>query len=51
MRTHLFDPGAHGIDPAGLCDEYFSRFEAACAADPEAGRYEAWILRLVLERL
>lgn len=50
MKTHLFEPGARGIDSANLCDRYFSRFEAASAADPEAGRYEAWILRLVLVR-
>jgi len=50
MTTHLFEPGARGIDSDKLCDEYFARFEAASAADPDAGRYEAWILRLVLAR-
>jgi hypothetical protein len=50
MTAHLFEPGARGLDAAKLCDEYFARFEVATAADPEAGRYEAWILRLVLVR-
>jgi hypothetical protein len=50
MTAHLFEPGARGLDAAKLCDEYFARFEAATAADPEAGRYEAWILRIVLVR-
>lgn len=50
MTTHLFEPGARGVEPARLCDEYFARFQAASAADPDAGRYEAWILRLVLVR-
>lgn len=50
MTTHLFEPGARGIDSANLCGQYFSRFENASAADPEVGRYEAWILRLVLVR-
>jgi cyclopropane-fatty-acyl-phospholipid synthase len=50
MTTNLFEPGAKGADPKALSDEYFARFEAASADDPEAGRYEAWILRLVLVR-
>jgi cyclopropane-fatty-acyl-phospholipid synthase len=50
LSTHLFGPGARGIDPEDLCDQYFTRFETASAADPERGRYEAWILRLVLVR-
>jgi hypothetical protein len=50
LLAHLFEPGAKGVEPGALCDEYFGRLEAATAADPEAGRYEAWILRLGLER-
>jgi hypothetical protein len=50
IREHLFEPGARGIDPQELTDEFFRRFEAATAADPEAGRYECWILRLALRR-
>lgn len=42
LRENLF---AAGSDPAALCDEFFERFAAATAADPEAGRYDAWILR------
>jgi len=41
LAAHLFEPGARGIEPAALCDEYFARFRAATAADPAAGRYEA----------
>ena len=51
MTTHLFEPGARGIEPAELCDEFFARFRAASRADPDPGRYEAWILRLVLVRV
>jgi cyclopropane-fatty-acyl-phospholipid synthase len=50
MVEHLFEPAARGIEPKQLCDEFFTRLRAASAADPEAGRYEAWILRLVLTR-
>ncbi len=50
MMDHLFQPGARGLDPHALADEFFSRLESASAAQPEAGRYEAWILRLVLAR-
>jgi hypothetical protein len=50
MASHLFEPGARGIGPAKLCDEFFRRFQAETAADPDAGRYEAWILRVVLVR-
>jgi cyclopropane-fatty-acyl-phospholipid synthase len=50
LMAHLFEPGARGIEPARLCDEYFERLRADTAADPEAGRYEAWILRIALRR-
>jgi hypothetical protein len=50
MSAKLFEPGARGIDPAELCDRYFDRLRELNAADPESGRYEAWILRLVVER-
>ena len=45
LTLNLFEPAARGVEPAKLCDEYFDRFQAATAADPEAGKYEAWILR------
>ena len=50
MKAHLFEPAASGKDPDALSDEYFARLEASTAAEPEAGRYEAWIIRLVLGR-
>ena len=50
MTAHLFEPAAKGEDPATVRDEFFARLEAATAADPRAGRYEAWIVRLVLGR-
>ena len=33
-----------------LCDEFFSRFESAIRQDPSRGKYEAWVLRLILAR-
>jgi SAM dependent carboxyl methyltransferase len=50
MLANLFEPGAVGIEPAELCRRYFERLRAICAESPDAGRYEAWILRLVLAR-
>jgi hypothetical protein len=50
MTAHLFEPAAKGEDPAAVRDEFFARLEATTAADPQAGRYEAWIVRLVLGR-
>lgn len=50
LTAHLFEPGAVDIEPAALCDEFFNRLRAASAADPDAGRYEAWVVRLVLRR-
>ena len=63
-RLHRVRPRLRGIDDAhlpvrarrpgdraaALADEFFTRFEAATAADPERGRYECWILRLALRR-
>ena len=51
LMEHLFEPAATGVDPPALCDEYFDRLQRLTAADPEAGRYECWILRTTLERL
>ena len=51
LAEHLFAPGAVGMEPAALCDEYFERLRTMTAADPETGRYECWILRLALGRL
>jgi SAM-dependent methyltransferase len=50
MLANLFEPGARGLDPAELCDAYFERLRAICAADPDEGRYGAWILRLHFAR-
>jgi S-adenosylmethionine-dependent carboxyl methyltransferase len=50
MMKHLFRPGAAGVDPPALCETFFDRLRAATAADPEAGRYEAWVLRLLFAR-
>jgi hypothetical protein len=33
-----------------LCEEYFARLERATEADPAAGRYEAWIVRVTFAR-
>jgi salicylate 1-O-methyltransferase len=35
---------------AALCDEFFARLQAATEADPAAGRFEAWIVRVTFER-
>jgi cyclopropane-fatty-acyl-phospholipid synthase len=50
LSEHLFEPGATGVDPAQLCDDYFARLERLTAADPDAGRYECWILRISFQR-
>jgi hypothetical protein len=50
MVAGLFEPGAKGIEPANLCDRYFDHLRELNAADPDSGRYECWILRLVVER-
>ncbi|MBM3667840.1 MAG: hypothetical protein FJW90_10255 [Actinobacteria bacterium] len=50
LMEHLFEPAAKGIEPEALCDEYFERLRELSAADPEAGRYECWILRQQLAR-
>jgi hypothetical protein len=50
LERGLFSPGAIGIDPKALCDEFFAAFERATAADPEAGRFEAYVLTVILAR-
>ena len=50
LVTHLFEPAAVGMDAGALSDEYFARLRRATANDPDAGRYEAWVVRLVLRR-
>jgi len=50
MVEQLFRRAGRGAEPGALCDRFFDRFRAAAAADPERGRYEAWILRLALRR-
>jgi cyclopropane-fatty-acyl-phospholipid synthase len=50
MLANLFKPGARDIDPAELCDRYFDTLRGICTETPDEGRYEAWILRLVIAR-
>jgi len=50
MVAHLFEPGAIDAAPEDICEEYFDRLRAATAAKPEAGLFEAWVLRLELVR-
>ncbi len=50
MVDHLFSPGAAGIDPHALSDSFYDRLREATAADPEAGRYRAWIVRILFVR-
>jgi gibberellin A4 carboxyl methyltransferase len=51
LDRELFVPGARGADPEEVRDEFFAEFERATAADPDLGRYEAFILTLVFARL
>ncbi len=48
MMKHLFATGSG--DAHALCNQFFDRFEAAIRSNPSRGRYESWILRLVLAR-
>ena len=51
MMEHLFEPAARGIEREAIVRRVLrpaSRRRAP--TDPDAGRYEAWILRLVLTR-
>jgi hypothetical protein len=50
MLANLFEPGAGDADPDELCERYFETLRRICAEDPAEGRYEAWILRLVMAR-
>jgi hypothetical protein len=50
LERGLFAPGASGVDPKALGDEFFAAFERATAADPDAGRYEAYVLTVVFAR-
>jgi hypothetical protein len=50
MVDHLFATGAIGIDPQALSDAFYERLREATAADPEAGRYRAWIVRVLFAR-
>ena len=51
MLEHLFEPGAIGVDPQALSNMFFDRLRDATAADPAAGRYRAWIVRVLFRRL
>jgi hypothetical protein len=50
LLTHLFEPGAAGIEPQALSDAFYDRLREATAADPERSRYEAWIVRTLFVR-
>jgi SAM dependent carboxyl methyltransferase len=50
LFDNLLGPGARGMGPDELCERYFEVLRRICAANPEEGRYEAWILRLVIAR-
>jgi hypothetical protein len=50
LISGLFKPAAQGTSPEALSDAYFERLEQLTAAEPEAGRYEAWVLRTTFER-
>lgn len=50
MLANLFTPGATGIDPQELSDTFFDRLRAATEADPDAGKYEAWVVRTLFRR-
>jgi SAM dependent carboxyl methyltransferase len=51
LDRELFVPGARGADPEVVRDEFFTEFERATAAEPNLGRYEAFILTLVFARI
>jgi hypothetical protein len=51
LDRELFVPGARGVDPEAVRDEFFAEFERATAAEPDLGRYEAFILTLVFARI
>ena len=50
LKEHLLGPGAQGADRDTVAGEFFKRFQARTAADPDEGRYEAWVLRVVFGR-
>jgi hypothetical protein len=50
LMEHLFEPAGKDADAAALCDEFFDRLRRMTESDPEAGRYECWILRLDFRR-
>jgi hypothetical protein len=51
LVSNLFEPGAISLSVPELCEEYFARLAASIAEDPEAGRYEAWVVRALFRRL
>jgi S-adenosylmethionine-dependent carboxyl methyltransferase len=50
LSSNLFEPGAVSIAAGELSDRYFAALEASIAADPAAGRYEAWVVRALFKR-
>ena len=50
LTRDLFSPGARGIEPSELCDEFFRRFEDRTKTQPAAGRYRAYVLSSVFSR-
>lgn len=51
LDRELFGPGAHGGAPDSVRDEFFKDLEGATAADPAAGRYHAYVLTVVFQRV
>jgi hypothetical protein len=50
LEGGLFAPGAVDVEATALCDEFFAAFERATVADPDAGRYEAYVVTVILAR-
>jgi hypothetical protein len=50
MLANLIAPGTTGVDPQELSGTFFDRLRAATEADPEEGKYEAWIVRTLFRR-
>ncbi len=50
LTRDLFSPGARGVEPGQLCTEFFDRFEQLTSAQPDAGRYRAYVLSSIFIR-
>ena len=47
LDRELFEPGARGVEPSAVREEFFNDLEEATAADPASGRYHAYVLTVV----